>query len=106
MTRTSDAAFLARQGVRSVRVVYSGAEARASFKQAEVWKVDPNGNQTLETETTLLFDAALADELGLAERSDISVYPVDQDSGEPTTYRIRQIRIEQDGVYRRAVLAS
>lgn len=106
MTRTSDAAFLARQGIRSVRVVYGGAEGRASFKHGDEWVKDPYGNPILESETTLLFDAVLASELGLAELSDISVYPVDQDTGTPTTYRIRQIRNEQDGLYRRAVLAA
>lgn len=106
MPRVSDAAFLARQGLRSVRVVYGGAEGRASFRQGEVYKQDANGYQTVEQETTLLFDAVLADELGLAALSDISVYPVEDDAGTPSTYRIRQIRNEQDGLYRRAVIAA
>lgn len=106
MSRTSDAAFLAQQGIRSVRVVYNGAEGRASFREGDNLKNDPQGYATLETETTLLFDAALADQLGLTALTDISVYPVEQDTGTPTTYRIAQLRNEQDGLYRRAVIKA
>lgn len=105
MSRVSDAAFLARRALRTVRVVYGGQEARASFKQSgETYRNDPNGNQTLEEDSTLLFDTPLATELGLVARTDIDVYPVGNDAGTPVTYRISQIRDEQDGLYRRAVI--
>lgn len=106
MSRASDAAFLARRALRTVRVVYGGLEARASFKQGEEWVEDSNGYRTLEQRTTLLFDTALATELSLAERTDIDVYPVGDDTGTAITYRIKQLRNEQDGLYRRAVIAA
>ncbi len=106
MSRTSDAAFLARRALRTVRVVYGGAEGRASFKQGEVWIEDSNGDRTLEMHSTLLFDTALATQLSLAERTDIRVYGVDDANGTPVTYRIRQLRTEQDGLYLRAVIAK
>lgn len=106
MSRVSDAAFLARRAVRTVRVLYGGQEARASFKQGEEWVEDTNGFRTLEQRTTLLFDTALATEISLAERTDITVYPVEDDNGTPTTYRIAQLRNEQDGLYRRAVIKA
>jgi len=106
MSRVSDAVFFAKRGVRTVKVNYGGTEARASFKSGEVWKEDENGYRTLEAETTLLFDAALALELGLVALTEIDVYPVGDDDGTPTTYRIRQIRSELDGLLKRAVVAA
>ena len=89
-----------------MKVVYGGTEARASFKQGEDWVEDANGYRTLEQKTTLLFDAVLALDIGLAERTDIDVYPVGNDAGTPTTYRIRQIQNELDGLLKRAVIAA
>ena len=104
MTRLGDAAFLATRALRTVRVVYAGSDTRASFKQGDVWIEDANGYRTLEKETSLLFDQVTATAIGLAERTDITVYPVEDDTGTSITYRVKQLRAEQDGLYQRAVI--
>ena len=87
-------------------MVYGGVEARASFKSGEEWVEDENGYRTLEQRTTLLFDAETVTTIGLAQLTDIVVYPVGDDNGTPTTYRVRQVKNELDGLMKRAVLAS
>lgn len=104
MTRIADALFMATKGIRSVRVVYAGFDAHASFKQGEQWVEDANGFRTLEQETTLLFDSVTAENIGLAAQSNIDVYPVEEPTGTPTTFRVKQLRDEQDGLYVRAVI--
>ena len=106
MSRVSDAAFFAKRAVRTVKIVYSGIPARASFTQGEDWVEDANGYRTLEQKTTLLLDAVLVTELGLVERSDIDIYPVGDDAGTPTTYRVRQIQNELDGLMKRLIVAA